>query len=53
VEYEEIIQIKRSVPFLSDLTVEELQDLMRIARIRIWRDGQAFFRERACAGCAR
>lgn len=44
-EYEEIIQIKRSVPFLSDLTVEELQDLMRIARIRIWRDGQAFFRE--------
>lgn len=44
-ELEEIVQLQKHIPFLSDLTVEELQDLLRVARIRIYREGQFLFRE--------
>jgi CRP-like cAMP-binding protein len=45
VEFEEVVQLKRNVPFLSDLTVEEIQDLLRVARVRIYRESQVLFKE--------
>lgn len=44
-EFEEVVQLKRNVPFLSDLSVEEIQDLLRVARVRIYRESQVLFKE--------
>jgi CRP/FNR family transcriptional regulator, cyclic AMP receptor protein len=45
VEFSELVQLKQNFPFLRSLTVEELEDLLRAARVRIYREGQIVFRE--------
>jgi CRP-like cAMP-binding protein len=45
VQFEELVQLKKNIPFLADLSTQELQDLLQAARIRIYRQAQTLFRE--------
>ena len=42
---EELLKIKYSIPFLEDLNIEEINDLLKISKIRMYHPGQLMVKE--------